>query len=157
MRKILFTILVLGIILGMSDCANDKEEPVEKPKIYKVIYNVDYTKVDGEPTGYVPTDDNLYAEGDTFRPLNMNGIGYIPALFGGYRGPQGWLIMGAAAVRLDNPHYSVYEDEASWEGLFGENGKYYTGERCTITFGSNDITITAVWKITDVFPLINNN
>jgi hypothetical protein len=78
MRKILFTILVLGIILGMSNCKEDKEDdpiipfiphPVtQNPKIYRVIYNGN-----GNTEGEVPVDDNLYAEGDVLFPLLWNG------------------------------------------------------------------------------------
>jgi PBP1b-binding outer membrane lipoprotein LpoB len=52
------SVLILLLALLLFSCNNDDVEENQKPKIYKVTYYGN-----GNTSGEVPVDDNLYAEG----------------------------------------------------------------------------------------------
>jgi len=131
MKKLL---LALTLALFLVSCNNDdvdKNQNIteqEKPKIYKVTYDGN-----GNTEGEVPTDDNLYAEGDTFKPIWNYKLRKDLYTF------KGWLVSGAS---LESDFF--YSNEQ-------KNIYFVNYDHGIIVVGESDITLTAVWNINDIY------
>ena len=125
MKKILFTITILAILLGMSNCKEDPQQAEKEklPKIYKVIYNGN-----GNTQGEAPVDDNLYAEGDIIIPRFSGGLVKIGRFM------QFYEVLGAKEII--NPYLPQFN-------------KFWADESSKIVIGNSDVELRAIYDMNE--------
>jgi hypothetical protein len=129
MKNLLFAISLAFLLLSCdSGNMNEELQKPEKPKIYKVTY-------DGNENteGEVPVDDNLYAEGDSFKPA------WNYKLRKGLYTFKGWLVKGAS---LDSDFFFSNEQK---------NIFFVNYDHGMVVVGTSDISFTAVWDINSIY------